>query len=167
MSKEIIWRDDDISKKTDLKRFKKIHNLFLKYGVVHTVALICSGIENNKSLIKYLQKQHHNGSISIQVHCWEHYHLLEDLAKFSGELPKCIEVIEKYFVTTPTILFPPWNESNSQLEHIAKMNGLTVLNKKMSISGYLKGQSEAVVNFHSWAEECDQLEDALKVYTNQ
>jgi hypothetical protein len=161
-----IFRDDDISKDTDLKRLKEIHSLFFKYKVVHTVALICKGIEENKELIKYMQKQVKNGSMDIQVHCWEHYKLTDNPGKFNEELPLCIETITHLFGTKPTILFPPWNLSDFHINDIAFRNGLKVSTQKMSLSGYLKGQKEEVINFHSWANECVNLEAALKKYIN-
>lgn len=166
MNNTITWRSDDISKDTDLKRFKEVHSLFLKYKVVHTIALICLGIEENMPLIKYIQKQQNNGSMSIQVHCWQHYDLPTNPARFSGELPQCIDTIIKYFVTRPTTLFPPWNKTDKHINNIAQINGLKVSTQKMSLSGYLKGQKEEVINFHTWADEIIDLEPALKKYTN-
>ena len=161
----MIWRDDDISKSTNLKRFKQIHNLFLKYKVLHTVSLICEVIEENKPLIKYLQQQIKNGSIVVEIHCWKHYDFTENPTQLITDLPKCIEAVTRLF-NKPTTLFPPWNKTNRHVDHIAFLNKLEISTQKMSISGYLKGQNEKVINFHFWADECDQLEDALKKYTH-
>lgn len=161
----MIFRDDDISKDTKIKRFKEIHSLFLKYNVLHTIALICKDIEKNMPLIKYMQKQQENGSVSIQIHCWEHYDLTTDPPRFTNELPDCIDIIIKYFVTRPTVLYPPWNKTNRYIDHIAFLNKLEISTQKMSLSGYLKGQSEKVINLHSWSGECVDLEAALKKYT--
>lgn len=166
MKQTLIWRDDDCGPETTgerLKLFKGVHELFKKYNVLHTVALICNGLEENKALVKYLQKEK---LLDLQIHCWDHYDFTKDPGQLGIDLPKCIEVIARLFGKRPTTLFPPWNKSDDHVAKVARINFLEVSNKKMSLSGYLKGQSEAVVNLHSWHIECSDLEAALKKYTN-
>lgn len=163
-----IYREDDLSIETKgerLKRFKAAHALLVKYNVLHTVALICHDIEKNKALVRYMQAEVKRGTMSVQVHCWDHVDLTIDPSRLLYELPLCIQSISELFGQRPTTLFPPWNRSNEMVEEIAKANGLKVSNKKMSLSGYLKGQNEDVINWHSWADEIIDLEAALKKYT--
>ncbi len=160
----MIFRDDDISHETNLPRFKQIHNLFVKYNVLHTVALICKDIDKNPELIAYI-----NGNdFDVQVHCWEHV----DYSKCDRDLidymiGKSVAIIEKYFHRKPTILFPPWNKSNDVVVASAAGYGLTVSTTKISISQYLRGYTGEVINFHSWSDECNQLEEALIKFTNE
>lgn len=156
----MIFRDDDISKDTDLKKFKAVHELFNKYGVLHTVALICKDIEQNKPLLKYLKSQK---NIDIQVHAWEHFNFQENLERLHTELPQAVEIITKHF-KKPTILYPPWNKSSIGVERIAWTNGLKVITNKISLSQYLRGVKGDVINFHFWADEVKDLEAALKKY---
>lgn len=160
-----IFRDDDISYKTDLKRFTEIHNLFIKYDVLHTISLICKDIQKNIPLIAYIN----SNKIDVQVHCYEHYDLTTDPARLKKDLPKCIKIIEKYFYKIPDTLYPPWNKTSGEVEAIAKENGLIVRSEKCSLSYYLANEWKIsiVINFHSWSDECDQLEDALHIYTSK
>lgn len=158
----IIFRNDDISKTTDLKQFKAVHALFNKYKVTHTIALICKDIEDNKQLVKYLKQQK---NIDIQVHAWEHYDFTLEPVRLSEDLPKCVELITRLF-KKPTILYPPWNKSDLRVAHIARQLGLEVSNKKISLSQYLEGKPGEVINFHSWDKECKDLEAALKKFTS-
>jgi peptidoglycan/xylan/chitin deacetylase (PgdA/CDA1 family) len=159
----LIWRDDDISFETDLKRFKQIQDLFLKYNVLHTIGLICKDIHKNIDLINFINKN----NIDVQIHCWNHYDMTLNYEKVKNDLPRCIETIEKCFGKRPTVLYVPWNHSDEMIEWIAKENELTVSNKKISLSGYLRGQTGEVINFHSWSDECIDLEAALIKYSNE
>lgn len=157
----IIFRDDDVSNKTDLKRFKKIHALFVKYNVLHTIAVICKDLEKNKALVKYIQEQ----DISVQVHAWEHYDFTQCPVQLSFDLPKCVELITRLF-HKPTTLYPPWNKSNYTVNRLARENGLMLSCDKISLSQYLRGVKGDVINFHSWSPECNDLEAALIKYTS-
>lgn len=157
----IIWRDDDLSKDTDLKKFKAVHELFNKYKVLHTVALICKDIEQNKPLLKYLKSQK---NIDVQVHAFEHYDFQTNLQRLHEDLPKAIEIVTRHF-KKPTILYPPWNRSSIGVERIAWNNKLKVVSNKISLSQYLRGVKGDVINFHYWSDECEDLETALIKYT--
>ncbi len=159
----MIWRDDDISHETDLTRFKQIHELFIKYKVRHTIALICKDIEKNPELIAYIR----GSGFDIQVHCWEHIDLTlcsRDVLDYM--IGKSVEKIKDLFYTTPTVLYTPWNKTNDIIEASAALYGLTVSTQKISIQNYLAGKTGEVINFHSWSDECDQLEEALIKYTS-
>lgn len=158
----LVWRDDDINVKTDLKQFKQVHSLFLKYKVLHTVSLICKDIEQNKPIVKYLQKEKF---IDVQIHAWDHYDFTKNIAQLREDLPKCIEVITRLFGKAPTVLYPPWNKSGADVEVAARFNKLRVSNQKISLEQYLKGVRAETINFHHWAPECELLEPALQKYT--
>lgn len=163
----IIWRNDDVSLATNskekLKLFKDVHALFEKYKVKHTVSLIAKEIDKAKALVKFIK----DNKIEVQVHAWNHQHYIDNIEQAKEDLPKAVEMIKKVFGKKPTIFYPPWNESSIELEEVAKENGLTVSNKKISLSQYLKGVQGEVVNFHYWAPECEQLEEALQKYTEK
>jgi peptidoglycan/xylan/chitin deacetylase (PgdA/CDA1 family) len=161
----MIFRDDDIGfhagSSQKLKRFKEIHSLFNKYGVIHTIAIVTENIEKDKGLIKYIKTQK---NIDVQLHCHEHIDYSKDLQKLQDHLPKAVEIASKLF-SKPTVLFPPWNASSIGVERIAWSNWLKVVTNKISLSQYMKGVRGDVVNFHYWADECKDLEAALKKYT--
>jgi len=166
MSKQMIWRSDDIQQSTDLKRFKEIHALFVKYKVLHTISIICKGIEENKPLVKYIKAEVKKGNIDPQIHAWVHYDFTTNTENLSEELEWCVYTINKLFGKKPDTLFPPWNRSSPEVEMIAKQHGLKVSNQKISLSNYLNGKEGDVINFHSWADEVIDLEPALKKYTS-
>lgn len=158
----MIFRDDDVSKDTDLKLFKQVHGLFIKYDVLHTVALICKGIETNAPLLKYLKQQK---NIDVQLHAWEHFDFTTDPLRLKKELPMAVATITRHF-KKPVTLYPPWNKSSSAVEKTAWENKLAINNKKISLLQYLRGVRGEVINFHSWADECKDLEAALIKYTS-
>jgi peptidoglycan/xylan/chitin deacetylase (PgdA/CDA1 family) len=159
----MIFRNDDVSHSTDLQQLKDVQALFDKYEVQHTIALICKDIQKSPELIKFINA--HN--IDVQVHAWGH----TDFTKLTGEeirvqFKKSIACIKKHFKKTPTVFYPPWNRSNELVETVAAEFGLTVSDKKISLSQYLRGATRDVINFHSWSDECKDLEPALKKYTS-
>ena len=163
----MIFRNDDISHKTEVGQFECVHKLFKKYTILHTVALICKDIEKNPELIEYINAN----NIDVQIHCWEHYDFTENTKRLGGDLDLCKQAIYKNFKHAPTTLYPPWNKSNEQVEAIAHNKILTVSNKKVSLSQYIRMDgdvSESVINFHSWSlDEIKVLEDAMIIYNRR
>lgn len=164
MTQQLIWRNDDLDFNTTAAQLQPIHALFQKYGVTHTVAVICKGLHKNPELIQYLKS---TPGYDIQIHCWEHVDITEmGTSDIWYAIDSCLRVFKQCGFERPTTIYPAWNKSTPILEKCANKFGLEVSNKKMSLSGYLKGQSEGVVNFHYWAEECVDLEAALSKYVN-
>lgn len=159
----MIWRNDDVSHATSLQQFTAVHELFKKYNVLHTVAMICKDIGKNKELVKYINAN----NIDVQVHALEHtdFTLLTD-EQINTQFNFCVGLIQKYFKRKPTVFYPPWNRSNNLVAHVAYKHGLTVSNTKISLSQYLSGKHGEVINFHSWSDECKDLEAALIKYTS-
>jgi peptidoglycan/xylan/chitin deacetylase (PgdA/CDA1 family) len=160
----MIFRDDDISYLTNLEEFKKVQEIFDHNNVRHTVALICKDIDKNPELIDFIRSK----DIDVQIHCWEHIPLTEYHDKLIDHLSWSISTIETYFGNRPTVLYPPWNKSDSFVEAKATDLGLKVSNKKITLSKYIqfKGKvSQKVINFHYWAyEEAMLLDAAMKIY---
>lgn len=164
----MIWRNDDISYKTELGQFECVHKLFKKYTVLHTIALICRDIEKNPELINFINAN----NIDVQIHCWEHKDFTQLLlVEVEDQFRKSIQTIQKYFKHRPTVFFPPWNKSNDAVECVAKEHGLTVSNQKVSLSQYIRTEGdvkESVINFHSWSlDEIKILEEALVIYNSK
>lgn len=161
----MTFRDDDTSYLTNLKRFTEVHELFIKYGVIHTIAVICKDIEKNPELIAYINK--HRDSFDIQIHCWEHTPMPEN-TDLACDLQGCINAIQYQFGTKPTTVYPPWNRSDEYVGEVAESLGLIVSNTKTTLSAYVRtmgGVEEDVINFHSWCEpEVMLIEPALKIY---
>lgn len=163
-----VWRNDDVSHKTEVGQFEEVHKLFKQYTVLHTIAVICKDIEKNPELIKYINEN----NIDVQVHCWEHKDFTElSDAEIKAQLKQCITAIKKHFKHTPDTFYPPWNKADERVAKIAKGLGLTVSNTKVSLSQYIRTDGdveERVINFHSWSlPEIIDLEAALKIYTEK
>ncbi len=164
----MIFRDDDISVHTDLAVLKPVHEIFKKYMVMHTVAVIAKDIDMNTELVMYLKRE----NFDVQLHCFEHYNLTEmppDTLDLS--LTRAINMFKRCGFDLPTKLYPPWNITNQAVNVLAwDKHRLEVSNKKCSLSQYVKANGNVdvdVVNFHYWDEECKDLEAALKIYTEK
>jgi len=163
MSDLKIFRDDDCSHETNLQQFAQVHELFKKYNVLHTVALICKDIQLNPELIKYINEN----NIDVQVHCWEHVDFTTlDTFEIRQQLYRCCNAIQEYFNKMPTVFYPPWNKTNANVREACELFGLTVSKTKISLSQYLAGKQGEVINFHSWSDECNDLEAAFIKYTS-
>lgn len=163
----MIFRDDDISHTTDIALFKRVHKYFKDAVMMHTIALIVKDIETNPKLVEYIKRE----NIDVQIHCFTHYKLTEDIEQAELDIPLCIETIEKLFGERPTVLYPPWNNTTEELNELAESFGLKVSTKKISLDQYLRCDGEVdeeVINFHYWAQqETILLEPALKLYNSK
>lgn len=161
---EITWRNDDVSFRTDFNQFKEVQELFNKYNVTHTIALICKDIDRNPALIEYINAN----NVDVQIHCWEHVDLTLDLEQTRSDLYNSAATIYANFYKLPQIVYPPWNISIPELEDLCEEFECSVSNKKISLSQYMKAfgdVKEDTINFHSWHEpDRFMLESALKIY---
>lgn len=168
LSKEIIFRDDDISFATDMVKFIRVQDIFDKYGILHTIALVTKDIGKAPELIKFINT--HN--IDVQIHCYEHidYSLEINEWLIEPQLKESIEIVKRFFNKTPTVFYPPWNKSCKKLKEVCTDLGLIVSFEKISLPAYIRaggGISQNVINFHYWAEqEVMHLEIALKMYSD-
>jgi peptidoglycan/xylan/chitin deacetylase (PgdA/CDA1 family) len=163
----IIWRDDDIlwggdsqSSAGPLSRLAQVDDLFQKYGLTHTVAVLASTLTPD---VVALVKERR---MDVQLHAWKHDDLSVD-AKARGELPMAVKRIEDLFGITPTTLYPPWNRVSRPLRNAARALGLTVSHEKVSLGSYLEYahvHSDLVINFHYWADEVESLEPAMQLH---
>ena len=170
----MIFRDDDIcftqqwttiEKTGGLSRFKMVHDLFIKYGVLHTIAVIANRLEEAKDLVYYIKS---NPLIDVQLHGWDHIDYPNNHDLVENHLKMSIETIEKLFGKKPTTFYPPWNRTDDFLENCAKKVGLTVSCKKIDFERYIGGIREPnVINFHYWADEVNLLESVLKLYKRE
>lgn len=143
----IIWRDDDVGQNTRLDVLQSVDDVFQRHSKPHTIAVIASGIETRTDLVKLIRDRR----MIVQLHCWEHDDLSVDAAA-RGELERAVDLLGSLFAR-PTVLYPPWNRSSSELEDAAARLGLAVSFRKVSLSQYVRvngSVSENVVNFHHW-----------------
>ena len=165
MYKELIWRDDDIHWLTNVKEFSKVHDIFNKYKVKHTIAIIAKDFEKNVELIDYIKLQ---TNIDVQLHCYEHISFPHNLDILKNELKLGIKKIEDVFSKKPTVVYPPWNRTNDKVQRIAELLDLKVSTIKVGLSFYLKAignVDENVINFHFWSTgDIIFLEQALRLY---
>lgn len=164
--KPIVFRDDDINFTTDLKRFKLIDELFIKYGVDHTIAVIANGLEKNPDLIAYINEHPH---IKVQIHCWDHTDsTIKDNDVLRDELRRAKAKVTELFHREPTIWYPPWNKVLQTNIEVAEGLKLRVSHIKVSTSTYVKCNGdveEEAINFHYWADSDTMfLEPALQIY---
>jgi peptidoglycan/xylan/chitin deacetylase (PgdA/CDA1 family) len=161
----MIFRDDDINYKTNLEQFKRTQDLFNKYQVTHTIALIAKDMDRNPALVKYILEN----DISVQLHCWTHIRMRDfSEEELSKDIGNGVLLINLLFHKRPTILFPPWNEANDTLKKVCNDYGLKLSYEKISLDQYIrvKGDvAEDTINFHFWDKgDSELLEQALIIY---
>jgi len=170
MTKPIIFRDDDIGQWTKLQEFKKVHEVFMRYGVIHTIAVICNGLDKCDDLINYLKLK--QSSFSVQLHCFDHldFSTLSE-QELNYQFTESLKMFELIGIEKPVTWFPPWNKINTQAIRVAESFGFKASWEKVSMEYYLRHNGDVgwpVVNFHSWyVPEQMLVEPCLKVYTNQ
>lgn len=164
----IIWRDDDIlwggdgqSPAGPLTRLTQVDDLFQKYGLIHTVAVLASSL--TADVVALLKERR----MDVQLHAWKHDDLSVD-ANARGELRQAVERVEELFGVRPTTLYPPWNRVSRPLYKAAKELGLAVSHEKVSLGSYLEYahvHRDLVINFHYWADEIAMLEPAMQLHS--
>jgi hypothetical protein len=161
-----LYRDDDVSKFTDISLFMKVHSLFGKYQKLHTVAVEMEDLWENKVIWYILVTQK---NIKVDLHGWKHkdYSILsyqEIVDDIRRSLDYWYMNIERGYGIDAigkdkkiTTFFPPWNRVSDNLKKACIDTGLTLDSR---IGG-------DVYNFHWWAcvDDCylDSLEQMLKV----
>lgn len=168
MSK-MIWRDDDPALQTKgdkLRQFIEVNELFKKYGVTHTIALITRDIEKNTELVDYIKA---NPIIDVQLHCVDHIDFTHaPIERVEWQLKTGADDIERVFGKRPTTWFPTWNKTTETVNKIAAKLSLKVSYKKISLDQYIRVNghvAEDVINMHFW-HYGDQinLEQALRIH---
>ncbi len=145
----MIWRDDDILWGSHgLDQLLEVDDLFQKYDRLHTVAVIVSTLTPDVAKVLIDRR------MSVQLHCWTHEDLTQDLTAVAA-LGPAVEKIHDLVGVRPTVLYPPWNRSNASLESAAADLGLTVSWEKASLEQFIRFQGrigEETINFHYWCE---------------
>lgn len=159
----MIWRDDDISRTTNLAHLLQVDDEFQRTGQVHTIACIMDGLAARPDLIAAIQARR----MEPQLHCWTHDDLTKDAASLAA-LPQAVQAMEDLFGVRPTVLYPPWNRSDERVEAVAQALGLMVACEKLSLPAYIRAGGyvqEHVVNFHYWdADESRLIGAALRLH---
>lgn len=154
------YRDDDISKYTDINLITKIHSLFIKYNKIHTVTLEMSGLWDNKVIWYWLMT---TPNLDIGLHGWEHKDYSQlDYSEIYFDLKSSLNYWNfniargKYEPKTIKVFYPPWNKTSENLERVCRDLGLEVDNR----------EGGEVYNLHWWAfideDRFTRLEKCLK-----
>jgi len=129
----MIWRDDDIGAAqvnhagqsvpgTKLADLLAVDDLFQRYGVPHTIAVMASGLETRPDLIDMICERRMN----VQLHCWTHDDLTVD-AVARDDLERARDLLAELFGHPPAVLYPPWNRSNDLVVEAAARLGIPSL----------------------------------------
>lgn len=164
MSK-IIWRDDDITVSTKMSEFTMVHDNFEKYGVQHTIAVICRDIDKNKKLVDYINS---HPLIIPEFHCLDHEPYIHRHSIVRDQFREGIAIFEQVFGKKPTTFYPPWNQCDAWMGNVAIEFGMKASFQKISLHQYIRvlGQvAEDTINFHYWSHR-DKflLEPALRIH---
>jgi peptidoglycan/xylan/chitin deacetylase (PgdA/CDA1 family) len=164
MSK-MIFRDDDIAVGTKMPEFEMVHDIFEKYGVKHTIAVICRDIDKNKELVDYINSHE---LIIPQFHCLDHLPYTDKHDLVRDQFREGVKIFEDAFGVKPTVFYPPWNLVDPWLVNVAIEFGMRADHEKISLHQYIRaggGVAEDTVNFHYWHHR-DKflLEPALRIH---
>lgn len=156
----MIWRDDDVGCGTRIADMIAIDDLFQTYRQPHTIAVMADRMDTRPDLVEFIRER----GMLVQLHCWTH----DDLRhKGREDLPRAVAMIEGLFGAPPTILYPPWNRTNADVEAAAAALGMVVSTGKLSLDQYIRAGgdvAEDTVNFHHWyVPEALLLERALQI----
>jgi len=167
---EVRFRDDDLFWKEgqELHKWGDFSNQefifwdekFKEHKVKHIVACICSGIDSNPELVKYIRANRH---IEVQIHGWKHkpYYDLS-YEECYNDFRKCKEKIKQRFGIVPTIWYPTWNKSGVNSDKAAEDLNLEVRKTHFTLPEYLgmgelDYRYEREINFHYWSKDRKQI----------
>jgi peptidoglycan/xylan/chitin deacetylase (PgdA/CDA1 family) len=158
----VIWRDDDIAVRTKVWQLRRVNDILRDHGAQHTIAVIAKDIETRPDLLELIRERR----MIVQLHCWTH----EDLTAHEWariDLARAVETLDLLFGRPPTVLYPPWNRTNAEVEEAAERLGLVVSATKISLDQFIRcggDTDENTVNFHHWhGGDVELLEPALKI----
>lgn len=180
---EVRFRDDDVfsdfeemtkeNKKQDhsFQEFVWWDSHFVELKVKHVVSCICSGIDKQPELVKYIKSHPH---MEVQIHGWKHKPYFDlSYDECYNDFRKCIEKIKQRFGRIPTIWYPTWNKTGVNSNKAAADLKLEVREKHLTLPEYLgipDGEVSYIreINFHYWhPNNTRYLESCLYRYTGR
>jgi len=169
---KLIIRSDDWDFRMPPEFYIDVHEKFIKAGLIETACLQFTQhdklVNFKPELINYMNTA---PNWDFQLHCWCHdkYSEYVDFNYIVRNLAAAIFFCQKLFNHTPTIWYPPWNETTPDMEKAAEIVGLKIDNESNDIqkfirevkAGTFKGHS---VYFHSWKwQEMESFEEMIKL----
>lgn len=160
----MIWRDDDVlqTENGSLADLLRIDDLFQKYAVTHTVAVLAYTLTDD--LARAILER----GMEAQLHGWAHDDHAIDAAA-CNRLGEAADAVGARIGIRPTIFYPPFNHSSALTEAAARAHRLVVSTARTSLKDYLADTYDpavGVINFHFWHPERVLLEPALRKYTD-
>lgn len=160
----MIFRDDDISKFTDLTTIMKIQELFDRHKKIHTVTVLMEGLWESRGVWEWLMT---TPNLNIALHGWKHINydkltVLQIVDDILGCLSYWKTNVERcgYKVESLKVFYPPWN---SLSEHKASEVS-TILGIKVDTRTRISSPTE-IYDFHWWdhigGRDLNKLEEAL------
>ena len=155
----MLYRDDDISKYTDLTTIMRIQELFVKYNKIHTVTILMEDLWESRGVWEWLIS---TPNLDIALHGWNHKDYSElcyvdTLEEIRKSLTYWERNLERLDLNIPIkVMYPPWNKSSDKLAMVCDELGLE-LNVNVD--------DKEVFNFHWWefigGKNLDKLEKVL------
>lgn len=138
-----LFRDDDISFTTDWRLLQEAHDIIVRAGRVHTVAVLMFDLWENHEVWYWLMTAK---NLRIGLHGWRHsdYGAMPQ-AEIEADIRRSLDYWREHTVNyrnPPSIesFYPPWHRSGPALEAACKACGLALDARK----------SAPVYCFHSW-----------------
>jgi peptidoglycan/xylan/chitin deacetylase (PgdA/CDA1 family) len=158
----MLYRDDDISVTTNIILLKKVHDIIVSRGKIHTVAVQMKDIWENKEVWYFLMTAK---NLDVGLHGWTH----RDYSKLSyDEIMRDIHESISYWESNILrggynkkeikTFYPPWNRVSQDLERACKDMGL-ILDSRT-----IKTHPGEVYGFHYWTfTEQDSVDRLVSV----
>ena len=174
----IILRCDDFDPRINVETLKPLHEEFIKRGIPMTVSVnsaMSSRIGFDKEVIDYVNNTDPK-TWDIQLHCWSHdrYWAMTYIDLYAYIYANLMKTKQDFIHANPTILYPPWNESNDIMENVCRVLGLKIVNFRRTLREFVtwnfqnKEMEEGYV-WHWWTkDDRDIIPQALdKLLVNQ
>lgn len=151
-----LFRDDDISKYTDMTLMREVHQLFIDNKKIHTVSVEVEGLWDNKLVWYWLMTA---PNLQIGLHGWNHsdYSVMaitDIIDHFQRSYRYWSERIAGggYEKRDFVAFYPPWNKVGNGLRMVCE-------EYKLPLDNRVGGE---VYNFHWWTMHDDKRKAALQ-----
>lgn len=173
INQQFIVRSDDFDPRITLEDLKPIHEMFMKHGIVFTIAVnnAMNGIrEFRKEVIDYVNN---TSGWDIQLHGWHHdaYWYMRYPEAYCNLVSNIHDTKRDFPKADPKVFYPPWNEGSDTVKQVCEKLGLVMHTTGIHMRYWLtwnRRENNNVMFFHWWdksdIELLDELLEEVKKY---
>jgi len=117
---DVMWNSSGWDRERAIRRYRNRCNWLKKDrdNISHVAAIIVKDIQEYPETIELVKSGLNEGSLSPQLHCWEHVNY-DDLTEFTitEHLEQSLDWFSKTLNFQPTIWITPWGSSGTPIMH--------------------------------------------------